>query len=168
MRRAALIFIAVVAAAGLAARPAAAHKFHASLAEVEYNAKERRVEIAVRLFVEDFEEALGKASGRRVRLDATPDVADLGAAYLRERLTITGPDGRALELKWVGMESKVDEAWVYLEAPSADGLAGATVSDRVFFELFDDQVNTVNLKDGARRTTVVFKPGDGPRSIAFP
>jgi hypothetical protein len=167
MRRAAqALLLSVVAAAG--AHPALAHRFHASLAEVEYNSRERRVEIAVRLFVEDFEEALGKASGRRVRLDATPDVADLGAAYLRERLTITGPDGRALELKWVGMEPKVDEAWVYLEAQSADGLAGATVSDRVFFELFDDQVNTVNLKDGARRTTVVFKPGDGPRSVAFP
>ena len=130
--------------------------------------KEHRVEIAVRLFVDDLEEALGRASGggfgstsRRTSTGSRSPISRIG-------LTVTDRAGKALDLRWVGMEPRVDEVWVYVEATSTEGLDGATIADLVFFELFDDQVNTVNLKDGHRRTTLVFKPGDAPRTVAFP
>jgi len=151
----------------LGVQPVDAHKFHASLAEAEYNDRDRRVEISLRLFPDDLEEALGRSSGIRVRLDDTPNVDRRAVAYLRERLALVDRDGHALDLEWVGMEIRVDEVWLYVQAPSTVGLDGATVSDRIFFELFDDQVNTLNLKQGRSRTTLVFKPGDGPRTVAF-
>lgn len=166
MRRAAQAFVLAVAV-GAGAPPAFAHKFHASLAEVEYNAKEKTVEVGIRLFADDLEEAIGRKRGRRVRLDVTPDVDRLVLEYLGETLTIVGRDGGPLSFTWVGMELRVDEVWVFIQASSAAGLDGATVGCRILHELFPDQVNTINVQQGDARTTLVFAAGDGERKVSF-
>jgi hypothetical protein len=159
--------LAGLALAALLAPGAAAHKFHASLVEVDLNRETGRVEIGMRLFSDDLEAALTRKHGRKVRLDATEDAGALVLGYLREQFVIRDATGATLELAWVGMEARVDEAWVYVEAKAPATLAGARVSDRVFFELFGDQVNTVNLQDGDARTTLVFSRGDGEKVVAF-
>lgn len=148
--------------------PVSAHKFHASLAEVDYNAKQKTVELGIRLFADDLEAALGKRRDRRVRLDVTPNVDRIVLDYLNETLVIRDRDGVRLTFEWVGMELRVDEAWVFVQANASSGIVGATVDSSVFFELFSDQVNTVNLQQGDARTTLVFKPGDGPRAVELP
>ncbi len=163
------LLAAALAWAGLCAsagRAPAAHKFYTSLARVEYNEEEKTVEVALRVFADDLELALTRRSGRRIYLDSTKDAADVALAYLRETFEISGRDGRKVELKWVGMETQADVAWLYFEAPLPDGLAGARLRDRVLLELFQTQVNIVNLKYGGRKLDLVFKRGDdAPRRI---
>ena len=145
---------------------AAAHKYYASLARAEYSEETKTVEVALRVFADDLELALTRRSGRKVYLDKTKDAADLALAYLRETFEVGGRDGRRVELQWVGMETQGDVAWLYFEAPLPEGLAGATLRDRVLLELFRTQVNIVNLKYGGRKLDLVFKRGDdGPRRI---
>jgi hypothetical protein len=164
MRRATVILWAALVAGALA--PAAsAHKFHASLAEIDYDATERTVEISARVFADDLEDAIGRKLGKPVRLESTPDAERLVFDYVRDNLTLESADARPLALTWVGMEVRVDEVWIYVEAKSPDGLKNAKIGDRVFFELFDDQVNTVNVRDGAARATLVFRRGEGPRAV---
>lgn len=148
------------------ARPTVAHKFYTSLARVEYNAETKTVEVALRVFADDLELALTRRSGRRVYLDQTKDAPDLVIAYLRETFELRGRDGRKAELRWVGMETEADVAWLYFESPLPDGPAGATLRDRVLLELFRAQVNLVNLKYGGRQLDLVFRRGDdAPRLI---
>jgi len=109
---------------------AAAHKYYASLARAEYNEETKAVEFALRVFADDFELALSRRSGRKVHLDRTKEAADLALAYLRETFEVGGRDGRRVELKWVGMETQGDVAWLYFEAPLPEGPAGATPRDR--------------------------------------
>jgi hypothetical protein len=159
---AALVF-AVALAPG-----AAAHKFHASLAEVELNGETGRLEISMRLFADDLERALERRAGKRVRLDATREVGPVVLEYLRDSFVVRDAEGDAVELAWVGMEARVDEVWVFVEAAAPRGVQGARIADRVFFELFSDQVNTVNVKSGAARTSLVFTPGDGEKVVELP
>jgi len=63
------------------------------------------------------------------------------------------------------MEARVDEAWLYVQAPAPDGLDGGTVHARQFFELFDDQLNTVNVQEGDARATLLFKTGDPEKRV---
>jgi hypothetical protein len=159
--------LAGLALAALLAPGAAAHKFHASLVEVDVNRETGRLEVGMRLFADDLEAALTRRHGRKVRLDATPNTGALVLEYLGEQFAIRDATGSPVELVMVGMEARVDEAWVYVESKAPATLAGARVSDRVFFELFDDQVNTVNLQDGDARTTLVFSRGDGEKTVSF-
>jgi len=168
MRTKAFLTAALVALVCASAWPAsaAAHKYYASLARAEYNEETKSVEVALRVFADDLELALTRRSGRRVYLDKTKDAADLALGYLRETFEVGGRDGRRVELRWVGMETQGDVAWLYFEAPLPEGPSGATLRDRVLLELFRTQVNIVNLKYGGRKLDLVFKRGDdGPRRI---
>lgn len=166
------LFARTIAVAGLAllfvsspAPGARAHTFHASLAEVEHNAAEKRVEIAIRLFADDLEAALSRETGRRVRLDATPSVDAAILSYLAKHFVVTGADGAPLRLEWVGKELTVGTVWVYVQAAAPSGIVGARMRYDVFFELFDDQLNSVNLKDGSRIWTLHFTPGETEKPI---
>jgi hypothetical protein len=169
MRTTGLLLVTLLLCSCFCARPEralAAHKFYASLARVEYNDESKTLEVAMRVFADDLELALTRRSGRKVYLDKTKNAAELALAYLRETFEVRGRDGRKVELKWVGMETQGDVAWLYFEASLPEGLAGASMRDRVLIDLFSMQVNLVNLKYGGRNLDLVFRRGDDdPRRI---
>jgi hypothetical protein len=143
----------------------AAHTFHTSLMQMEYNASEKTVEVAVQVFSHDLENILSRRSGRSVRLNKTPDANQLTLAYFREAFTLKNRDGEEKTFAWVGMQQKTDAVWLYLEAKMPEGLDGAEVRNRIFFDLLEDQVNLVHVKFEAKKTDLVFKPGDGFKVI---
>ncbi|HEX7957457.1 MAG TPA: DUF6702 family protein [Pyrinomonadaceae bacterium] len=148
--------------------PAAAHKFYASLAQVEYNAGEKTVEVTLRVFADDLELALKRRAGRDVRLDRAKDADRLVLAYLRDTFEIKNRDGEVKPLKWVGMELSAGIAWLYVEAEMPEGLSGARLRDHVLFELFDEQVNTVSVRYPGASGDLVFVHGDGEREAPPP
>jgi hypothetical protein len=164
MIRAVVAFLSIV----LLCAPVSAHKFHASLAEVEYNATTGSVEFAVRLFVDDLEASLSREHGRTVRIDSTSQFDAYALAYLNSSISVRDTSGARLQLAWVGKDVSVDVVWVFVEAPAPNGLDGARIGDKVFFDLFDDQVNTVIVKNHGAHSTLVFKTGDGEREIPKP
>ena len=148
-------------------RSASAHTFHTSLMQMEYNARDETLEVAVQVFTHDLENVLTRRRGGsgRVRLDKTPDAAKLALAYLNEAFTLKNREGEAKTFTWVGMEQSADAVWLYVEAKMPEGLAGASLRNRIFFDLLDDQVNLVHVKFDGRKTDLVFKPGDDFKPI---
>ena len=159
---------ALLVCAALWPAPAAAHKFYTSLAQVEYNAAEKTVEVTLRVFADDLELALERRTGREVSLDRTEGADRLVLAYLRDTFEIRSRDGETKALKWVGMELRAGVAWLYLEAEMPEGLAGARLRDHILFELFDEQVNTVRVRYPGARGDLVFVRGDGDRAVPPP
>jgi len=157
-------------AAGAASLPhaAAAHKYYRSLAQVEYNAESKSVEVSLRVFADDLELALTRRAGREVSLDRTKDADRLVLAYLRDTFEIKNRDGETKALKWVGMELRSDIAWLYVEAEMPEGLAGARLRDQLLFELFEKQVNTVSVRYPGAKADLVFVRGDGERAVPAP
>ncbi|HEY0385483.1 MAG TPA: DUF6702 family protein [Pyrinomonadaceae bacterium] len=154
------IFVLAVCAAFLP-RAAAAHTFHTSLMSMEYNRQEQALEITLQVFSHDLEAILSRRSGKSVRLDKTPDAARLVFAYLQDAVNLRNNAGEMKSLEWVGMEMQADSVWLYVESKMPGGLTGAQLRNRVLFDMFEDQVNLVHLKDEARKSDLVFKPGDG-------
>lgn len=145
----------------------AAHKYHFSFTQLEYNAQEKSVEITVRVFADDLEVAISKRSGKSVKLDEK-EAAALVADYARDKIELKGRDGRTKRLTWVGMEPKVDVAFLYFEAKAPAGVVGSQFRQQMFFDLFEDQVNQVLCKAEPHKASMDFKPGDGFKAIAFP
>lgn len=140
---------------------AAAHTFHTSLMSMEYNQPEQLLEISLKVYAHDLETILTRRSGKDVRLGKTADAEQLTFAYLQEAINLKNGAGEAKSLAWVGMEAKADRVWLYVEAKMPEGLNGAQLRNRVFFDLLQDQVNLVHLKDSGKKSDLVFKPGDG-------
>lgn len=146
----------------------AAHKYYTSLAQVEYNAGGKTVEVALRVFADDLELALTRRAGRPVSLDRTKAADRLALDYLRETFEIRNRDGQAKAFKLIGMEVRSQIAWLYLEAEMPEGLAGARLRDQILFELFEEQVNVVSVRHAGGRTDLVFVRGDAEHALPAP
>jgi hypothetical protein len=145
---------------------ASAHKFHTSFAEAEYNAREQSLEITLRTFPDDLESILSKRNGKRVSLDRKQEAEPLLVAYLQETFELKNAKGEPLKLAWVGMDAGADSAWLYFEAKMPEGFTGARLRNSFLFDLYEDQVNLVNLKQDDKKQSLSYKRGDGFQSLA--
>lgn len=150
---------------------ARAHPIHTSLAEADYNRTSRKLEVALRVFADDLEAALAERTRTRISFLKTPPAEFMPAlrAYLGERFVVRAADGRAVPHEWIGHDLKdaTNEIWIFFELTLPTGLENATVHHAILSERFSDQLNTVQLRDADRRTTLVFLPSHGPKRIRF-
>ncbi|MBV9959252.1 MAG: hypothetical protein JO360_12580 [Acidobacteria bacterium] len=152
--------------ASSSAQAAPPHTFHTSLMQLEYNAEEQSVEVALQVYVHDLENMLSHRAGKQVRLDKTPEAATLTLAYVNESVNLKNREGQTRAFTWVGMEPEADAVWLYVETKMPEGLDGAQLRDRLFFEMLDDQVNLVHLKFAGKKADLVFKVGDEFKAIS--
>jgi hypothetical protein len=139
---------------------AEAHKFYASFVTINYNEQEKNVEITIRAFPDDLEAALSKLNNKSVKLDESKETGVMVMAYLKKTFEIK-KNNRPQQLQWVGMEVKVDSAWIYIEAKMPGGLSGAQLRDQFLFDMFNDQTNVVSLKYKGKQVDHVFRGNDG-------
>lgn len=151
--------LALVVAFGLAPATAAAHKFHTSFTEAEYNAPERSLQITLRTFPDDLENILSRRARKAVRLDRKKEAEPLLVAYLQETFQLKNAKGETLKLAWVGMDAGVDSAWLYFEASLPEGTTGVQLRNQFMFDLYEDQINLVNVRQDKRRKALTFKNG---------
>jgi hypothetical protein len=142
-----------------------AHSVHTSTAEVEYNAETKRLEVSLTVFVSDLEVALVRQSEREMRIDKTP-AAEFDAqvqAYLAKTFVVTDAAGKAAKLAWVGREMEEASAKsgdpavvLFFEVEVPEGVKGAVVRNAVFFDLFEDQVNLMQMRGGEEKVEMMF------------
>lgn len=83
-----LVVIATGFAAGGAIGAEPPHPYHVSLAEVNWNAKSQKFEVALCLWPADLEKALAQQTGRPIDLEKEANVDRLMEAYIAKRFTI--------------------------------------------------------------------------------
>jgi hypothetical protein len=149
-----------------------AHPIHRSIAEADYNRVTAKLEVAVRVFADDFEAALSARAGRKISLEKTPtaELDALARAYLVQHFTVKSPDGAAVTLEWRGRELKDGESelWLYFEVALPGGMDGAKVHHGVLFDQFRDQLNSLLVRDGDRKLTLFFLSNHGEKTVRFP
>ncbi|QQS47559.1 MAG: hypothetical protein IPM66_02555 [Acidobacteriota bacterium] len=144
------------------------HKFHVSVSQVEFRQNDGTVEIVIRVFADDFENALSGHAKRPVRADQLQrdeKAGELVLSYLRSALELRTRAGQPVRLNWDGMEGQTDVFWLYLKGRAPGGIEGAQMKNRIFCELFDDQVNIVNTRFGGKQVGTMFERTDGFKPI---
>jgi len=150
-----------------------AHPGHQTSAEVELVSGAGRLEISLVVHEQDLEQALNAKGESTLSFAQTPD-QQLDAqilAYLARTFVVRGASGAVAKLTWVGKErdgheDDVEPAWaLYFEAELAEGLAGATLRNGVFCDLFDDQINVVQVRHGTAKHSLGFSPYHGEKSL---
>ena len=143
----------------------AAHRFHTSLARMDYNAQAKTIEVSIRLFTHDLVPVLERKYGRRVDLEKRAEADRLIADYLRENFVLVNKNGDAREFKWIGREADVDLIYVYVEIPYAESFEGAELQNTIFFESFAEQTNLVVCRFEEKKPDLLFKVGDSRKEI---
>jgi hypothetical protein len=153
-----------------AIRSPRSHTVHVSVTRLEFNQPRQMVEIVIRVFADDLENALSRRAKRQVKLDQATagkdrQVGEAVMAYLRGAFELKNKMGRPIILTWSGIEGQMDMFWIYVKGRMPGGLEGAQVRNKIFCELFEDQVNIVNANHQGRQIGLMFESKDDFKPI---
>ncbi|AQG80918.1 hypothetical protein AWR27_17280 [Spirosoma montaniterrae] len=132
-----------------------------------YNQKERTFEISIRVFTDDLEKALTQAAGTKVNLLPNDKNDPLIEKYVRSCFAYVSPQKQPKPFQYIGHEIEADANWIYLEMPYTEPFRGGMLKQAVLMELFDDQVNMVNINYQDQKKTVVFRKSQPVQDISI-
>jgi hypothetical protein len=134
------------------------HAFHTSLTEIQYNAKEKSLEISIRMFTDDLETALTKANnGQKIMIGGKNDNSDVVLnKYIQQHFAFISPQKQKKILTVLGKELEGDATWVYVEIPNSQDFKGHVLYNNLMQEMFDDQTNLVNFMYLGNKKTYLF------------
>jgi hypothetical protein len=151
------------------ATAAVAHPFYVSVTQMHHRPGKQRLEISLRTFSDDLEQAL-QANGHPGHLlgsGQAPDSLRAGVAdYITRRLTLSA-GGDSLALTYHGFELGPDVTWHYLSAPLASGVKELRVCNRVFFGTLREQRNIVRFQVGEESLHALCTLEEACRRLAW-
>lgn len=133
---------------------------------MDYNAKEKLVEISIQLFTHDLAPALERFAKKNVDLEKTPDIDKLILNYLNENFVLKNSKGESKKLVWVGKEHKVETTYIYVEIPLTEDFDGYTLQNTIFFETFQKQANLVIARYNEKKVDLIYNIGDKEKLIS--
>ncbi len=123
------------------------HPLHVSVTEIEMNDADKRLEIMMRVFMDDLEVALRKEF-RYPDLDIlNPKEATLDemmGAYLNAHFRIS-LDSKPQTVKYLGHEQEGDAFIFYLEVSNVKKWQTIQIQNNIIMEVYNDQSNLVHV-----------------------
>ena len=160
----------------------AAHPFHISVAELEWNPESRRIEVSLKVQSLDTDQALSKLARQRVNIEKVAEPEKLLEKFLSshfylvpaDQVDVSQPrqpqfaeDAVRSKVHYIGHELEITWLWVYfeleLEEPTIQRMAAAPETNwllvnSVLLDITEGQINTVSIrhddKKFSKRTTV--------------
>jgi len=126
------------------------HKFYVSLTEIRYNPESERLEVSMRIFPDDLDQALERNFGISTHLatELESNEADsLLQVYLDFHFALE-VDGAPVILKYLGKEPEADAIWCYMESVSIKNFGSIQIRSSLLTEEFEDQVNIIQVYAG--------------------
>ena len=147
-----------------------AHTYHASIMEVRFNPGKQRLEMALKVFIDDLEQDLSQGQPTPVRTDQLPraQLDPLLLNLLRRQVQFTARPGAApLPLTLVGLQKETDAYWLYFTAPLPTAATGVTLRHQLLLALFPDQMNIVNLTANGQKQSLLFRNGEETQQLKW-
>lgn len=137
------------------------HPLHVSTTEIEFNSKEKSLEISCRIFTDDFETVLAKQF--KTKTDLTKPsmhkaMDELIKKYMAAHLKLN-VNGKNAAFTYIGFELDHEATNVYLEIENINALQKLGLTNSILYDLFDDQMNILHVqKQGVRKSTKTNYP----------
>ena len=160
----ALLIAALIVAGGVLLNPraAAAHPLHTSLAELSYDSRSGSIVVSLRVFVDDFTNASTRQRQQLVSRGRSSSRSPL-VDYALESFSIFDASGRRVLLQSCGGKRVGDLMWLCFKGSVPRGKQGLSVTSRILFDLYRDQINIVKAVADGKTSNLLFTPGDGAK-----
>jgi hypothetical protein len=123
------------------------HPMHVSVTEIEMNDKEKRLEIMMRVFIDDLEVTL-RRNFKQPTLDVIEPkgqtLDELMQSYLKTKFQVT-LDGKPQVVKYLGHERDHEAFVFYIEVEKVKKWKAIQVQNSIITEIYDDQSNLVHV-----------------------
>jgi hypothetical protein len=144
-----------------------AHDYHASIMDVAYNPKTQNLEVALRVFTDDLESALSKRNKGKISYSSQSEkVKQYLADYINASLTFELEKGKPLKQRFIGSEDETEAIWIYIEVPvKKESISHLYVKNTVFTELYNDQMNVVNINYKGKTSSVLLQKNEVEKKV---
>lgn len=145
------------------------HETYLSVTEIEYDQKEKSLQIVSRVFIDDLENVLSKRYQQEVSLSYEKDLKenkDLIARYIDQKLKIK-VEGKDRKLKFLGSKFDADQIVLFIEGPEVENFKQIKVENLILTDLFDSQKNIVHVKKGESIESMLLMKGNGSKTVSF-
>jgi ABC-type microcin C transport system permease subunit YejE len=124
------------------------HPIHISVTEIEFDEKEKSLEIMMRVFMDDLEVTL-RNDTRQADLDVleahkNKTLDPIVSAYLKKQFKIT-LDNKVYDLSYLGHEEEGDAFIFYIEVQKVKKFKTIQIQNSIIMETHDDQSNLVHV-----------------------
>ncbi|MGI9056132.1 MAG: DUF6702 family protein, partial [Pyrinomonadaceae bacterium] len=102
--------------------PSLAHNYHTSLTRIDYNKKEKSLEIEINLFNHDLEKVLESKYKKRIDFEKSKEMDKMLFDYLKETFLIKDEKNAEKKLVWVGKEIDVELTTMFVEVKEIDSI----------------------------------------------
>jgi hypothetical protein len=148
----------------------AAHPLYISVTEINHNATDKNLEIACKMFADDFEKTLASVNHTKIDLTTPADKAaadKMVANYVKAHLLIK-LDNKLVTLEFVGYEKESDAIWSYFQVTNtATAPKKVDVVNTLLFESFDKQINLMHVAVSGNRKSTRLNYPDKEASFSF-
>jgi hypothetical protein len=140
---------------------AEAHPLHTSLAEVSFSRQNATVDVSIRVFANDFSAAANEWSRRGGdRSTGSPLVG-----YALANFSLFDKSGRRIAMTSCGGKRVGDLMWLCFRGRMSSSASGSSVSSKLLFDKYRDQINIVQATYDGRRTSLLFTDGEGEKKL---
>jgi len=124
------------------------HPIHVSVTEIEFDEKEKSLEIMMRVFADDLEDAMRKHLNQPDLDIIAPKngltVDQMISGYLHDRFKIY-LDNKSQKPGYLGHEREADTFVFYVEVTNVRKWKTIQIQNNILTEIFDDQSNLVHV-----------------------
>ncbi len=149
-----------------------AHDIHISKALIDYNESEKALQISLHIFLDDLEEILMNRGADKLFICTEKESKKAEKhiyQYLQDRFKLT-VNQEAVQFDFIGKEPSEDllATWCYIEVTGVDQLDVLEVQSQILMDLYDDQVNIVNVNyPGKKQGYFLFNHDENKQSVSF-
>lgn len=151
-----LLFLMALIFAG-----ATKHPIYVSVTEIQYNAKDKSLEISCKIFTGDFETILKSKTKSKINLLQPTDKKLMEALvdqYIQQHLKIK-VDGKLKQMEFLGYEQNEDAIQSFFEINEVATLKKIDVQDDILYEYKSEQISIVHVVvNGNRKSTKLVNP----------
>lgn len=137
------------------------HPYYLGVSELKYNAKQKTINVSIRLFTNDLEAALKRTTAQHIDLINPPDKAHADTLlfhYINKRLNVM-INTRQCKLNYIGYEKEEESIWAYLEIAQPTEPKKITVENALLFDFLPQQINIVHIDVNAiKKSTKLINP----------
>jgi hypothetical protein len=131
------------------------HPFYVSMTEINHNTSNKSVEISVRIFADDLEDAIKKNCQCNIDLLKPADKA-LAERYINtyiQRNFQVKVDGQPKTLVFVGYQQEDLSIWSHYEISNVSSIKQLEISNSLLHDHLNEQVNMITIKANGKQQT---------------
>ncbi|WP_067149610.1 DUF6702 family protein [Pseudotamlana agarivorans] len=138
----------------------AVHKYYVSVTQIEYVEDKQAVQIISRIFIDDIERLLRERYDESITLAGKNEPEEVDtyiARYLSDKMKIK-INGQPTTLKFLGKVYDADVMKCYLEIENIKTVKTFEISNKVLFDIFEDQQNVIKTKINSKQKSFILFP----------